>query len=343
MCKSFEGPQWVLVEGQLHHVSEYASLEIGRRPSAYCPTCNTRVILKLGPKVIHHFAHHSGVVCAEGQPENATRFNALYHLVAQLRAGKTLTVHTHCPQCGTPFYRDWPGRYDQVSVASLRGSGAPDILISYKHEVVGGLELDSGAASHEVEASPEREYAVARVPVTSDFYSGAKAWKPGIPLEVIFDQALRAPLCGRCTTKQAQRQSYLAQKKSRPSDQDTHIFESSLVDFYYATGKKFRALLLIRSRILDGKDAAAWLEENGKKLLELQSPLPGDWRERLHQAAAEKQERAKATGALIYVQSPWTLWEKGARLFSGDFERFPFVYAWDSEHSAWRERLPDRA
>ena len=72
--------QWVKVNGETHHVSDFAHLPPQQRLEAYCPVCGHQVLLKLGKVRVHHAAHYEGIVCAATQPETAIHLNSKYHL-----------------------------------------------------------------------------------------------------------------------------------------------------------------------------------------------------------------------------------------------------------------------
>src|SRR5262249_7656837 len=58
--------------------ADVIATEVARGPEYRCPdpACNQRVIIRKGPKVIHHFAHQSGASCAYGRGETQAHLRA---------------------------------------------------------------------------------------------------------------------------------------------------------------------------------------------------------------------------------------------------------------------------
>ena len=70
--------QWVIVEDELRHLSEFSHLAPSKRPFAYCPICRELVDMKLGKIRIFHFAHKRDTDCVATLAETALHLNAKF-------------------------------------------------------------------------------------------------------------------------------------------------------------------------------------------------------------------------------------------------------------------------
>src|SRR5688500_9681928 len=93
-------PEWVLVDNEIHHVSDFAHLKPRERPSAICPACKETAIMKLGQVKAHHFAHKIGSDCALTTPETALHYNMKHYIHNQLQATNTIWVRQSCKNYG---------------------------------------------------------------------------------------------------------------------------------------------------------------------------------------------------------------------------------------------------
>ena len=75
MAHTLSESQWVFVDETLHALADFAHLPPSQRPAAICPVCREPVLLKLGSKRTHHYAHYTGATCATTNPETALHFN----------------------------------------------------------------------------------------------------------------------------------------------------------------------------------------------------------------------------------------------------------------------------
>ena len=56
--------------------ADVVATEVARGPEYRCPECNQLVIIRKGPKIIHHFAHRSAASCAYGRGETQAHLRA---------------------------------------------------------------------------------------------------------------------------------------------------------------------------------------------------------------------------------------------------------------------------
>lgn len=92
MAHTLSESQWVLVDETLHALAEFAHLPPSQRPAAICPVCREPVLLKLGSKRTHHYAHYTGAICATTNPETALHLNTKCSIATQLRDATAQSV-----------------------------------------------------------------------------------------------------------------------------------------------------------------------------------------------------------------------------------------------------------
>lgn len=66
---------WVEIDGEMCHVSDFAHLAPGERPTARCPACREAITLKLGALRAHHAAHRPDSSCTAARGERAREIN----------------------------------------------------------------------------------------------------------------------------------------------------------------------------------------------------------------------------------------------------------------------------
>lgn len=110
-------PKWVLVNGKLRDVSEFAHIQPRMRPVSSCPVCQRNVILKLGSVRTHHYAHRPEDICMASQPETALHINAKFHIYNQLLQAQKLYISEPCrAYCGRERIKLWLQEWDKVEV-----------------------------------------------------------------------------------------------------------------------------------------------------------------------------------------------------------------------------------
>lgn len=149
-----------VVNDKVYPVSDFAHLTPSKRPEAFCPECESRLVLKLGnsnsPRSkAHHAAHkeenHS---CSLSSPEGVLHFNTKWYIYEQLKRGNKLFIKQICAgwalpggerQCSRlykssrPFLwlEDWDDVQMERNVKSLR----PDIVFYRNKTPVAALEV----------------------------------------------------------------------------------------------------------------------------------------------------------------------------------------------------------
>lgn len=263
--------QWVIVQGERRHVSDFAEFSPEKRPEMRCPVCNHVVISKLGKIRVFHAAHQVGSNCVATESETILHLNAKYHLEYELKHGNFLFFHQKCEgwkdwldktqhsdfckkQKRMAIAKDWTDVQVEYSVGSYR----TDVALLRDKEVVLVIEVH---VTHPVDQDKKEYMVVNGIPwveisVTNDeFYSGEKAWhidKP-LPLEHGSLLQLKSWICPPCQ-QMIERQKELHDKWSfkglhdlvnqKPEPINVKIKEFvpliRFIDYYYKSGKHFR-------------------------------------------------------------------------------------------------------
>lgn len=336
--------QWVLYEGGLHHVSEFANLAPEKRPDVTCPVCQRPVTMKLGNIREHHVAHQPEAICAATQPETALHLNVKYHLFRQLQTAKQLLITQQCrgsmphgfqmPCDNTriiPYYHDW----DSVEVEQRFGSYILDIGIIKNGQTIGGLEVRVTHSVEDEKASFLSQSGVAWVEFlgTVDFYSPPTAWTPSQPIQPIrFNDAadIVAPWqCDECRQNEEETRKRLEQQARKDEyKKQLHTLVMRVTDFYWRSGKKYRELFQITQRVIDGKVVEAWLADDKFKKIQVVTGAAAQNCTPLLEQAYTK-HIASIRNAIIDSPMVWQSWpERFHPKMVWDEGLFPYRYTW---------------
>jgi hypothetical protein len=167
---------WVVVDGHLHHVSDFAAVAARERPPARCPECGDIVTLKLGRVRRHHAAHAAHAVCDAAHPETALHLDCKLALAAALEralAGGSARSLTFIRRCAGPLLGA-SENCDATSVAPLADGWdavaverrvsdtlRPDVLLTRGDVPVAAIEI---VVTHAVSADKARALDVLGVP-----------------------------------------------------------------------------------------------------------------------------------------------------------------------------------
>jgi len=189
--------QWVKVNEEIHHVSDFAHLPQGKRPEATCPVCGTEVMLKLGKVRIHHAAHYEGVFCKATQPETIIHLNTKYHLQKVLTSTTKLKVWHYCDGWQTIIHKTGCARknkrefvylenWDRVEVEWAYGSYRLDVALLKDEKVIGAIEVfvTHEANEEKIEYLDKQGLAWVEIKATQSFYSSPTAWTTETPLKL---------------------------------------------------------------------------------------------------------------------------------------------------------------
>lgn len=265
--------EWVVVDGQFHHVSEFASLKPGQRPIASCPACDRQVTLKLGNRLRHHAAHHPDASCSATSRETILHLNTKLYLAGKLNNHSgPLTISFTCANCSTDTQQDWIERWRHVDVERRVFQRRPDILISLDESAVAAIEIHhTHAVTNEkrkdLEATDTRWI---ETEASSSIYSGKDAWQPASPLPIRAWSRGTKLLCPACVETEEAQARALADYKLRIENEHRRridrieqyieasiqrlqqerengrvIYRLRIVDTFWPSGKRFRELLAL--------------------------------------------------------------------------------------------------
>jgi hypothetical protein len=355
-------PKWVLVEGELREVSEFADLPRGQRPEAVCPLCERQVTLKLGQVVRHHYAHQPEAMCAATHWETALHLNTKFHFYRQLMeargSGAVLFFEKHCrgshaagAACQRRRREEWIEGWDHVEVEFRTGSFRPDIALLREGRVVAAIEVLVTHAVEEPKAKYFEDNGITWIEMHArpSLYEGEAPWR-------ITDPLPEAPegrsdwdepwTCEPCRAAQERRER--EQEEQRRREEKRRLYEernykvthaAMMADFYFAGGKKYREIFYVYKQFRDGLWVRAWVEQRNRRVLaSVQAPSGYELINRaLDQlkAAVEAELEIKKRQGLVDVVAPWRLWEPGRKFVARDFNNYPFKYLWDAEKRRW--------
>jgi len=203
--------QWVIWQGEAHHVREWAHLPPRARPKTTCPVCGQGIVLKLiGRRRTPHAAHRPGVQCATTHPETADHYNAKFALAAELRRVGRLEIAEHCREilpsvrkqpilrCTATRAREWLAGWDTVVVEAQLGSLRPDVQMLRGGEVIGAVEVLQTHAVPDEKKEALRLLGLPWLEVRASTILGQKPavpWSAEGPLEVVREAPSRPWQC----------------------------------------------------------------------------------------------------------------------------------------------------
>ncbi len=358
MAHTLSEPQWVLVDGTLHALADFAHLPPSKRPAAICPVCREPVLLKLGKKRTHHYAHYAGATCATTNPETALHLNTKCYLGTQLRNATALRIAIPCQnRCGAWSRRPWLQDWDTVVIEYRMDSFRPDIALIRQGKVIGAIEV---VVTHPVDEGKQAYFAQEavewiEVAGNAQLYDGSIPWRPNASLLII--EGRGSPprwMCTRCRAKAEEAARYAIQKaqtakwqeaaaaRHRAAEQATYDNRQELhawkvLDWYFPTGKKQRTVYYVVRQY--EKNVLTWfalISAKGERIayagaanvdIALQA-LTRDFREYL---------RLLCQRQSIIIDHP-TRWQRcieGQSFVAPDTDQFPFRYGWDATQQAW--------
>jgi hypothetical protein len=343
-------PAWVLVDGVLHHVTDFAPLPPRDRPPCFCPVCGDRVTPKLGPIRVHHYAHNVVVDCPTHNSETALHLNVKLHLARQLERRLPLNIAQPCrrwPLCSNTLSTDWLAGWDEVRVEYVVGPFRPDIALLKDAAVLGAIEV---LVAHPTTAGKEKyfvENEIAWVEVDADDvpYQGANKWLAETPLPFARLHPQSSDwICPDCLERQrevASRNEELERQRRYRQENYTYRHAAKMVDFYYPSGRKFRVAFFLYVEVRRGMKRMAWIElENHQPLGQVIGGIPLT-EENFHELNRQVEDyintQVHHKKAIADTVIKWRRWETGQKFVPRDTWRFPFARTWDRARKVWVE------
>lgn len=235
------------VDGKIHEVSDFAHLMPKQRPEAFCPECESRLILKLSNSEsqnsrAHHAAHKAeNRSCSLSSHEGILHFNTKRYTYEQLKLGNKLYIKQHCSGWALPGYKRscsswgmpsrpylWLENWDDVQMERNVQSLRPDIVFFRKNQPVAAIEVCVTHAIDEVKKEKLREIGLPWIEVKADgeiideyFVNWAEEfededipWK--IEKSLIYDKCFPLPdewICDGCQTAPEKYAEYLKKQE----------------------------------------------------------------------------------------------------------------------------------
>jgi len=326
---------WVVVDGEIRDVSEFAHLRPKDRPVALCPQCDRRTILKLGSVRVHHAAHRAQDVCVATAPETALHLNAKFHLARELRRVATIGLREACQnsQCGQVRRREWSVSWDAVEVERCVGTRRPDLTLTRGGVAVAAVEV---FATHAVDDEKARVLADSQLPWVevraADVLEGV-AWTPAQPLPMHKEGPHQPWHCDACAHARAQREAAYAESQANGE----FSICARLVDCFFRSGKKWRDVYEILEERENGQVVSVILRAwKGN-----QTRCPGGKAEnkgRVQSEFAAWMREFERRGAI--VDSPMGWMRDGADWLSSELVayadlHYPRRYEWDHAARRW--------
>lgn len=337
------------MDGAIHAVSEFAHLKPRSRPEAFCPVCRDNVIFKLGEEKAHHYAHKPDVICAATQPETALHLNVKYYLEKQLRGADELVIQESCGnKCGRSRNIVLLKNWNDVKVEHTLGSFRPDITLFDKNAPVGAIEVLVSQKVSTQKASFFYSNNILGIEIlgTEEIYLGDQRWTPDQPLPYLrlFPSRPRW-LCEHCVIDEDKRKT----EQQRIADQALYeqknferTVQARLVDFYYKTGKKYREVLYLSEKYVDGKRSSAWVMNRKWQSIALDiSPEDDKPYEKVYKAVENYLTERREQGAIVDIYSGWQPWVPGRKIAPKNFDIYPYRYQWDVWREEWSRIVPD--
>ena len=329
-------PKWVLVNGKLRDVSDFAHVQPRARPVTTCPVCQRNVILKLGTVRSHHYAHRPEDICIASQPETALHINAKFHIYNQLlQAQKLYITEPYRAYCGRERLKLWLQGWNKVEVEYAVSSFRPDIALLSNDRVMGAIEV---LVTHSVQEEKEHYFAEANIPwlevkAEETFYQGESAWTTISPIPFYRIHPLAEEwICDKCTDAERARTKRVEYEQSNYEG----IHAAKMVDFYFRSGKKYREVYFVKKLVRKNEWVKAWvITERNQLIASVKGPITKASLATLNRAVKKNIAELQQKGALIDEFMEWRRWVKGNRFIARDTGNYPFRYHWDAAQSKW--------
>jgi hypothetical protein len=329
----------VLVEGELCEVSTFANLVPSKRPQAICPICQQLVILKLGAKRVHHYAHRPEINCTATHSETALHLNTKFYIYHQLLGASTIYVEQRCSNyCGLTRKLVWLEDWDEVNVEYSLSPFRPDIALKSSGQVIGAVEV---AVTHYTDDSKTQFFQdnnIAWIEIKGDtsIYEGEKIWKPDLPLPFsTYHPKAKTWTCDKCQEKQKRE----IEKREYERHNYKIIHAAKIVDFYFKSGKKYREVYFVMKQVRSDQWVMAWIKTGNNKIVATveSNPITENHLKQLNEQIKKRIDYEQSKGTIVDQSMEWKRWKPGHKFVARDTERFPFRFLWDRRLKKWRE------
>lgn len=336
-------PQWVLIEDEVHHVSDYAQLDPGDRPPAFCPVCKRPVTMKLGSVRVHHYAHQPDDICAVTNSETALHLNLKMHIAEELGRNRQFLLENRCSRCldSKPFL--WMQDWDAVEVEyGLEHNFRPDVALIKDKKTIVAIEVHVTHAVEESKADYFERQGIAWIEVKGreSLYTGDEVWRAADPLPWYVVERCSAKLprwmCVDCKKRAAR------EREERRYHFGDHAIKP--VDIYWPDGGAVRYLYWIRMKYKDNEPIEAYLfaGKKAKRLGTVKPPFDKSLKvlnETVKKNIAYFREKK---GAIVDEFASWQLVEEKEYRQWKNTELYPQRWVWSWESERWELRFVEK-
>lgn len=336
--------EWAVVAGRIAHISEFVGRRHGDRPYAQCEVCRCRLVMRLGRRRAHHFAHYPGAGCPLTAPESALHYNSVRALANALRQSRSLTIRANCRerddrQCtGTVVAKpadNWDAVHVEVGLATTR----PDITL-----IRGGVPILAIEVRQSNPVNQKKAVALAEVPLPwIEVLAGPDCtkWSEALPLPVadhggVIDDCRCAVHASRVRLVRAA-QATVRRTASSGSVHTQKAWRFRIVDWYPSDGSRLRRLYWMYWRGRPKGLCELLIIEHGTERAIVRAARTGSIAAAFGEASRGFDMYLRRSG--ILYDSPME-WHDAASLLRAtamyDKTRFPPRYLRDDVCSEWR-------
>jgi hypothetical protein len=290
------------------------------------------VILKLGSKLVHHYAHQpdeTGLLprCNATQPETALHLNSKFYLYDQLltrlQHNDQLFIEQNCSgRCSRTRRLIWLEGWDEVQIEYALGGFRLDVALLLQGRVIGAVEV---VVSHSTEPA-KIEYFEAHhvrwieIAGTETFFDPACAWTPDKPLPIDPEHLKQQSwyqewTCPECQEKREVQRAHehaelRKQQQARVREQKNTkrsvVKATRLVEIESSFGGFRRILIDVVQEYEAGKPSRVIVStRDGAVLAEASGLLTAAVMARLDRVVRQWCERYRRRGATVDDSMPW--------------------------------------
>jgi hypothetical protein len=331
--------KWVILNGELRDVSDFAHLPANERPQVSCPVCSRPVTMKLGKQRVHHCAHQPGDECVANHPETALHLNMKFHLYRQLQQVGTLFAEQRCKHCNVTRQYAWAEGWDTVEVEYSLDRLRPDIALLANGEIIAAIEVFVTHAVDDDKAQYLNSKGIPWIEVFGQerFYSGETAWNGDQPLTFFRQQP--EPERWICETCQERLKRQADEEEFRQKNY-TGVICFRVVDFFYPDKKRYRDIYRVVERVKNDERVEVQLIRGDKKMVakiiaSKGRPIPKTFLEELHEKLKSQADQFCKNGGNWDSPMEWISGDLPEEYEMLDEYDFPPRYVWWPKEAKW--------
>ncbi|MFC1977348.1 hypothetical protein ACFLWS_03670 [Chloroflexota bacterium] len=260
--------------------------------------------------------------------------------------GTKLYLEQQCSNgCGKSRNELWVKDWEKAEIESYIGSFRPDILIINRDGTNKAIEVKVTHPVEDVKAAFYREQNISWLEVDASeslesLYEGENAWRIDQPLPfAVSKPPLSKWTCDNCRV-QLKKEKEAELREQRKEEYRKHNYEevlySKMVDFFYPSSRKYREIYYLKKVIRNDKSIGVLVQKKDYVVLFQQN---GEINEVLLELAFEATNREvdrvhDEHGALVDNRE-WLPWVHGTKYAASNFERYPYLFQWDSNERKW--------